>query len=124
MQGFRFALAHVPPDAKAGELDAMRCCLAYLYWDRKEYRDAASLGESLARGDPDRQETQQGAKIALAACARLFNDAAAKGDGKEEKERMVGIARFIADRWPGTPLADDAQRILVQTDEANAGREP
>lgn len=121
---FRFALAHAPGEAKAGELDTIRYCLAYLHWARGEYRDAVAIGELLARSNPDRPEAQQGAKIALAASARLVTHATATADGTAEREQTVGLARFIAERWPGTVLGDEAQKVLAETGETKVRSEP
>jgi hypothetical protein len=124
LDGFQFAVTHAPRDAKSDELGTMRYCLAYLHWVRGEYRDAASLGESLAHGDPKAAEAQQGAKIALSACVRLFYDAAAGDEVKLEKDRMVGMAQFIAASWPGSPVGDEAQKILIHTDRGNTRKQP
>lgn len=112
---FRFALAHAPNDAKTDDLNVIRYCLAYLNWVAEDYYDAAVLGEFLARCHPDRPEAQRGAEIALKAYARLCVDASAKEDRKFEAERMASIADYITERWPKSPVADEAWMMLIRT---------
>ena len=114
LRNFRFALVHAPRDAKIDDLNVIRYSLAYLYWATDEYYDAAVLGEFLARCYTDRPEAQLGAKIALAAYAKLVGGAPPGDDRKFENDRMTRIARFIAERWPNSPTADEAWMILLR----------
>lgn len=112
---FRFALAHAPSDAKTDDLNVIRYCLAYLDWVAEDYYDAAVLGEFLARRHSDRPEAQRGAEIALKSYARLCTEASAKDERKFETDRMASIADFITERWPKSPVADEAWMMLIRT---------
>ncbi len=119
LQNFRFALNHAPADAKIEDLCVIRYCMAYLYWVTDEYYDAAVLGEYLARRYPDRPESQQGAKIAMAAYAKLYGEIAPSEDHKFENDRMTSISQFITQRWPDTPLATEAWMMLIRLAVSN-----
>ena len=119
LHNFRFALTHAPADAKIEDLCIIRYCVAYLYWVTEEYYDAAVLGEYLARRYPDRPEAQQGAKIAMAAYAKLYSELAPDEDRKFENNRMTGIAQFITQRWPDSPLAAEAWMMLIRVAVSN-----
>ena len=113
LQGCRFALTHSPRGTPLQEINEFRYYLAYLYWDMGEYYDAAVIGEFLARRYPDRREAQQAAKLTLAAYMKLLGDDASDKAWQFEKDRMIGIAQFITDRWPNSPAADEAWAILI-----------
>lgn len=112
---FRFALAHPPTGVKRDDLVVLRYCLAYLDWLEEEYYDAAVLGEFIARRCSDHSQAQQGAEIALKSYARLIAEAGPREDHALESARMAEIARYITERWPKTPLADEAWMMLVRT---------
>lgn len=114
LENFRFALAHAPRDMKLDELITIRYCLAYLYWATDEYYDAAVMGEFLARCYPDRPEAQQGAKIAVAAYAKLFGDLASDEDRTFEDGRMRSIAQYVTERWPNSAVADESWMMLIR----------
>lgn len=114
LENFRFALAHAPQSVKLEDLNTIRYCLAYLYWVTEEYYDSAVMGEFLARAYPDRPEAQQGAKIAMAAYAKLFGEIIEGEDRSFEDDQMKNIAQYMADRWPGTPVADEAWLMMIR----------
>ena len=111
---FRFALMHAPLGTPSEDLNTIRYYLAYLNWETAEYYDAAVAGEFLARRFPNRAEAQQAAKLALAAYMKLLGDGPANKDRQFEKDRMIGMAQFITERWPNSPAADDAWMILIR----------
>ncbi len=117
---FRFALAHPPAGVKRDDLVVLRYCLAYLDWWEEEYYDAAVLGEFIARRCSDHTQAPQGAEIALKSYARLVAEAGPREDHALESTRMAEIARYITERWPKTPLADEAWMMLVRA-AMNAG---
>jgi cellulose synthase operon protein C len=111
---FRFALNHAPDDVKIEDLNVIRFCLAYLDWVAEDYYDAAVLGEFLAKRYPKGPEAQRGAEIALKAYARLGAEASPGDDRKFEADRMTAMANYITERWPGSPVADEAWMMLVR----------
>ena len=112
-QGFRFALMHAPRGTPVAEINDFRYYLAFLYWEAGEYYDAAVAAEFLARRFPNQPLAQQAAKLTLAAYLKLLNDGEEGTAGQFEKDRMIGIAQFITDRWPNSPAADEAWAILI-----------
>jgi cellulose synthase operon protein C len=114
LRNYRLALIKAPPDTKIEDLNNVRYRLAYLYWATDDLYEASVAGEFLARRYPDRPEAQQGAKIALAACAKLLGDMPRDGDRTFEKDRLMGIARFITERWPNSSAADEAWMTLIR----------
>jgi tetratricopeptide (TPR) repeat protein len=111
---FRFALDHAPDDVKIDDLNVIRYCLAYLDWAAEDYHEAAVLGEFLAKRYPKSPEAQRGAEIALKAYARLCADASPRDDRKFEADQMTAMANYITDRWPRSPVADEAWMMLVR----------
>ena len=103
LSDFRFALIHAPSGTKVEERNTLRYCLAYLYWATDSYYEAAVLGEFLARCYPDQPEAQQGARIALAAYAKLYGEASKEDDRKFAGDRVGRIARLITETWPKGP---------------------
>lgn len=114
LRNFRFALAHTPSDVEIEDLNSIRYYLAYLYWSSRKYYDAAVIGEFLARHYPNRAEAQQAAKLAMASYSKILDESASSEDQRLEKDRMVGIAQFITDRWPNSSAADEAWMILIR----------
>jgi tetratricopeptide (TPR) repeat protein len=114
LQKFRFALSHAPSGAKIEDLNDIRYRLGYLYWSAEEYYDSAVIGDFLARHFPNRPEAQQAAKLALASYLKILGDGAVGDEFQAEKSRMMEIARFITDRWPNSPAADEAWNLLIR----------
>ncbi len=88
--------------------------LAYLDYKEGKLREAAELGEDVARQDPDHPKARQAAAVAMAADASLFNQAADERQRQAAKRRMLAVARLIAERWEGEPEAADAWLVLLQ----------
>jgi len=110
---FRIAWEKRPSDLPAHERDRIRYCLAYLHWKSGDAHEAAVLGEHLARHCGETTRGLEGAKIALAAWARLFNDAL-PGDCEVEARHMAAIAAYVTDRWASEPAAEDARIMLIR----------
>ena len=88
--------------------------LAYLDYREGKLREAAELGEDVARQDPDHPKARQAAAVAMAAYASLFNQADDERQRQADKRRMLAVARLIAARWEGEPEAADAWTVLLQ----------
>ena len=82
-----------------------------------DYYQAAVLGDFLARRYPDHPAAAASAKLALASYERLQQPAAQAGgkpqDTEFEARKMAEIAEFMTRRWPDTPAAETANRVLV-----------
>ncbi len=111
---YRMAFRLKPADVEAEELNVMRYHLAYLYWASGDVYEAAVLGEFLARRYSGGLAARPGAKIAMAAYVRLFNEAP-PDDRQFENDRMIGIAKYVAERWAGEPEGDEAWMTLIST---------
>jgi hypothetical protein len=114
---FRAATALVETDTDIKQLNEVRYFLCWLYWEAEDYYRAAVLGEFLARRFPDHPTASSSAKISMASMERLYNQALAAGDERQNTEfearRMASMAEFITRRWPGTDDADVAFGVLV-----------
>jgi len=110
---FRMAWEKKPSDLPAHERDRIRYYLAYLHWKSDELHEAAVLGEHLARHSAETARGLEGAQIALAARATLFNDAPPRNREREARH-MAEIAAYVADRWAGEPAAEDARIMLIR----------
>jgi tetratricopeptide (TPR) repeat protein len=118
---YRMAQSMVTPETPVDEVNEVRYYLAFLYWARGDLYEAAVLGEFLARRYPDTAAARQGAKIALAAYARLSSEARPGGsdmfaDGSDTFAggRMVAVADYITHRWPDGPEAAEAWMMLIR----------
>ncbi len=115
LEYFRLAMQLADDDVEPEEINVIRYYLAFLYWSRDDYYRAAVMGEFLARRYPNGVAARQGAKIALAAYAKLFS-VAKPGDSRDwEIGSMVDIARFMTKQWPDAPDAADAWMMLVRS---------
>lgn len=114
---FAVALSLVDDDTKVDQLNEVRYFLCWLDWESGDYYRAAVLGDFLARRYPDHPAAASAAKLALASYEQLMQTAAQAGASAEDLEfearRMAGTAEFMTRRWPGTPAAETAQRVLV-----------
>ncbi|MDZ7617159.1 MAG: tetratricopeptide repeat protein [Patescibacteria group bacterium] len=116
---FRLALQFADKETAPDDVNVVRYYLAFLYWLGNDYHRAALTGEFLARRYPNGVAARQGAKIALAAYAKLFSDAKPGAERDWEVGQMVGIARFITKQWPDAPDAADAWMMLVRSAVVN-----
>ncbi len=112
---FRLALRLADAGVEPDDVNVVRYYLAFLYWMRDDYYRAAVMGEFLARRYPSGVAARQGAKIALAAYAKMFSDAKPGAEREWEIGQMVDIARFITKQWPDAPDAADAWMMLVRS---------
>lgn len=93
------------------EVNQVRYFLCYLAYQAGDFYDAAILGEFVARHYPDSAAARPSARLAMAAYLQAYN--AASPDQREtETARMVEIARYMAERWPGQTEAEEAWIIL------------
>ena len=116
-QDFRLALSLVDDDTKLDQLNEVRYFLCWLDWEAGDYYQAAVLGDFLARRYPDHPAAAASAKLALASYERLQQAALSAGGKPEDTEfearKMAEIAEFMTRRWPDTPAAETAYRVLI-----------
>ena len=114
---FGIALSLVDDDTKLDQLNEVRYFLCWLDWEAGDYYQAAVLGDFLARRYPEHPAAAASAKLALASYERLLQAAAeAGGDAQNtefEARKMAEIAEFMTRRWPGTPAAETAYKVLI-----------
>ncbi|MEE8452911.1 MAG: hypothetical protein V3R99_13380 [Thermoguttaceae bacterium] len=132
---FRLAITMRTPETSAEDMNLIRYRLAYLYWMAGDVYEAAVIGEFLARRYPNAMGGRQGAKIAMAAYAKMAADAQAARKKAQENpgdllqaeidemaatasfanRRMVDVAEYITDAWAGQPEAAEAWMMLIRT---------
>jgi tetratricopeptide (TPR) repeat protein len=112
---YHAALGMANPDTPLEDLNAARYYLAYLYWIREDPYRAAVLGDFLARRYPESVGARQGAKIAMAAYAKLAAETPSDVQRDFAHAQMVATADFITRRWPDGPEAADAFMTLLRT---------
>lgn len=114
-RNFELALSLVKPsDDKKSVLKA-RLWFAYVnFWLHKNY-EAAVLGQFVAR-TADKDDATLGldaAYIAMAAFVQAFNENKAPNDQKSEDMRLIiKASNLIADRWPSSDKANEANMML------------
>jgi hypothetical protein len=111
---YTLALKLQPDDISDEQLDSIRYCLAYLHFKAGDLREAAELGMDIAGHDSEHPQARQGAKIALAAYAALFNEARTPEDRQALASRLLDIATAITAHWEDEPEAADAWMVLLQ----------
>ncbi len=114
---FRLALTLVDDDTNRDQLNEVRYFLCWLYWDNGDYFPAAVLGEFLARRYSDHPAAAAAAKLALASYEQLQQQAIHRtgkpADAEFEARKMADVAEFMTRRWPDTPAAETAYRVLI-----------
>lgn len=113
---FCVALSLVDDDTNVEQLNEVRYFLCWLDWEAGDYYRAAVLGDYLARRYPDHPAASASAKLALASYEQLMQAAQSGGQSQDtefEARKMAEMAEFMTRRWPGTPAAETAQRVLV-----------
>lgn len=109
---FELAVTLYDDETSIEELNQVRYFLCYLLYAAERRYEAAVLGEFLARRYPESAGAKPGAKIALAAFLSAYNDAP-PDERQFETRRMVEIASYVGERWPGSAEADEAWLILA-----------
>ncbi len=113
---YRLALRLQTPRVSIDEVNLIRLRLAYLHWLRREYLDAAILGEFLAKNYPQAVGTKQAAEIAVKAYRVLYQlSQDPKPERQFEVQHMRQMADLICRIWPDQPEADEARMMLLDT---------
>ncbi|MEQ8846524.1 hypothetical protein [Botrimarina sp.] len=85
-----------------------RYLLAYLDWDSGEQAAAAERAEDVARSQSATDAGPKAARLAMAALEQL-----ARGGDSAASGRLIELAQFTADRWPGSPAAEAAATVRL-----------
>jgi tetratricopeptide (TPR) repeat protein len=114
---FQLALTLVDDDTNLDEVNEVRYFLCWLNWDAGDFYQAAVFGDFLAQRYPDHPAAAASAKLALASYERLLQSAG-QANGKPqdvefEARKIAKTAEFITRRWPNTPTAETAYRVLI-----------
>jgi hypothetical protein len=107
------------PEAKGKtslELNNARAMLTYYHLSAGRYEEAVKAGEEFARFDPKSGQAAMAAVYAMEAYPKLLAEKENKGAGDEElrqiRERMLGLAHYMEERWP-RELAGDMARHKI-----------
>jgi hypothetical protein len=108
----RLALRLANDDVDVGDVNLVRYLLCYLLYSDEQYRDAAVVGEFVARHPTPSQGARASAKIAMASYLKLYTDE--ESDDKDfESARVINIADYIVKKWPDQPEAAEALNTLI-----------
>jgi hypothetical protein len=111
MKYYQLALRLIDEESSADDIAVIRYFLTYLNYDAGNIYDAAVLGEFLARKYPKSAGARPGAKIAMAGYLQSYNNSD-PDDRAFEVARMISIAEYITQTWPGEVEADEAWMLL------------
>ena len=119
---YRLAIGFSNAEVPSGEIETVYYYMAFCYYQLKQYYDAATLGEFLARRYPESNGATQGAKIALSAYHQLL---VRKPPAEREFEstRLASLAAFMVEHWPDAPETIDA-RVKLIPEMLKAGNVP
>lgn len=111
MEYYRLALELADRNTPPSDVNLVRYFVCYLYYIQQQYHEAALVGEFVARRYPQSAAARECVKIALACYRKLLE--ASTGDTSFEIERLVDLAQYTSDTWPGSPEALMASVTLV-----------
>jgi tetratricopeptide (TPR) repeat protein len=107
------------PDAKgkAGlEINNAKAILAFYCLGQGRYQDAVDVGEAFARFDPRASQAGMAAVYALQAYTQLVAERERKmatpEELKSEKDKMIALAKYMKERWPGELAGNMARHQL------------
>lgn len=102
------------------QLNTVRYFLSVLYWEEKQYQEAAVLAEFLVMRYPESDYAASAAKVALAAYEALAMEAKTAANRPAdavsyEALKLIQLAEVVAARWPESTEASSATNALIQT---------
>jgi hypothetical protein len=105
-----------PRGRPSPEVNNARAMLAFYALNAGRYAEAAKVGEDFARGDPRSGQAAMAAAYALQACGQLLGQREREGAPEEElaalRGRMLALARYMVERWPGEAAGDMARHDI------------
>lgn len=110
---FRRALELADSETTTDDLNVVRYFLCYLYYTRADFYDAALMGEFIARRYPSAAGARQCAQIAMASYLGIYKDNAQAADRSFETSKIMSIADYTIDKWPGQPESVDAASTMI-----------
>ena len=110
---FRQALALADDETEETDRNIVLYYLTYVNWLGEDYYRTGVIGEHMAEKYPNGVASRQGAKIAMAAYAKILENGS-PAENQFEIDRMIDIATKITKLWPDSPDAGDAWMALVR----------
>ena len=118
------AMANLRSDRK--KLNQLRQYLAFLVFQRKDYRDAAVVGEFLARNAPGTELGLRGGLISLNSLQLLLNEVP-ESDNEGLMAKLDTLSSYLVSTWPNDPKAAAGEtmriRLLLQKDRFDEARD-
>jgi hypothetical protein len=106
------------PDGKKATLETNNARAMYCFYalSSGKYKEAVAAGEQFAHSDPKAAAAALAAMYALEAYTRLLAEGEREfktpEELKDDKEKMLALARYMEERWP-TELAGDLARHQI-----------
>src|SRR4029079_7252916 len=103
------------------KLNLVRYMLSYFHYAKKQYYEAAVIGEFLARKYPDAAKARPAAQIALTSLDALYREhkQAGETDLTFESGKLTDLANYILKTWPDQPEAGPPAELLMQFELAD-----
>lgn len=109
---FRLALSFGPEEATPDEVNTTRYFLCYSYFNHRDYYDALTVGEFVARRYPAFELAKPCAQLALEAARQIYF-ADQQGDRAFQTRQLEQMAGLITQKWPNSADADNAWMLLA-----------
>ena len=109
---FRLALKLADAQTDVRDVNIVRYFLCFLYYGNQDYYESAVAGEFVARRYPDSSGARPCAKIAMASYLKLYAESPAE-EKPFETAQIIGIARYITEKWSDQPEAVEALNTLI-----------
>ena len=115
---YKLALAKASDkDGDPDKMSEIRERVTYLTYQAGQFDDAATIGEYLARKNPENTYATRGAQIATAAYMQRYNQSTAAKKPEMVSDylnRLVGITAYVAKQWKGKPEGQEAMGRLAK----------
>jgi outer membrane protein assembly factor BamD (BamD/ComL family) len=108
---FKAAIAKADPRREIDNANYARYELAFAYYMNKQFYEADVLAEHLARRYPQGGLSAKATQVAMQALADAYNSYT-EIDRISDIDRLVDLARYTAETWPGREEGDDARMNL------------
>lgn len=107
----RHAIRKADPRKDIDKANRARYLLAYTFYMGEHYYEAAITASHLARRYPQGGLSPKAAEIAMAALTNAYTTFATADRGNE-LNRLIDLARYVADTWPDSDQGDAARITL------------
>ena len=109
---FETAQRLAPIDTTAEDLATIRYYLCSIAFQRREFFEAAVLGEYVARREPDNFGAKKCAVMSLYAYQQLYVQADPT-DRQTEANKVENVAEYLLNKWPRESEAEDAIKTVI-----------